>query len=78
QNVFCFRNFLLKTGVPAPIAVEILLFFPLKSKRLKRIAGNSSSKFKFQLQCLKSHLSFISMMRTRRTAVRLYGKSELH
>ncbi|NWL03416.1 hypothetical protein DM790_21535 [Flavobacterium collinsii] len=42
ENVFSFRNFLLKTGAPAPIAVEILLFFPLKSKRLQRIAGLSS------------------------------------
>ncbi|NWL03397.1 hypothetical protein DM790_21435 [Flavobacterium collinsii] len=42
KNVFFFRNFLLKTGVPAPIAVEILLLFPLKSKRLQRIAGNCS------------------------------------
>ncbi|OHT44792.1 hypothetical protein BHE19_08670 [Flavobacterium tructae] len=40
REVFVFLAlFLLKTHTLAPIAVEILLIFPLKSKRLQRIAG---------------------------------------
>ncbi|OHT47323.1 hypothetical protein BHE19_19930 [Flavobacterium tructae] len=40
REVFVFLVlFLLKTHTLAPIVVEILLIFPLKSKRLKRIAG---------------------------------------
>jgi len=34
--------FLLESSALAPIVVEILLLFSLKSKRLERIAGNSS------------------------------------
>ena len=40
--LFFSSKLLLKTHVLAPIVVEILLLFSLKSKRLKRIAGNSS------------------------------------
>ncbi|OMQ10119.1 hypothetical protein BXU01_17350 [[Flexibacter] sp. ATCC 35103] len=40
---FCFMSHLtFETSVLAPIAAEILLLFSLKSKRLERIAGNSS------------------------------------
>ncbi|OXB23762.1 hypothetical protein B0A80_08820 [Flavobacterium tructae] len=40
REVFVFLAlFLLKTYALAPIVVEILLIFPLKIKRLQRIAG---------------------------------------
>ena len=40
----------MKMIVLAPIEVEILLLFSLKSKRLKRIAGLAPKKFKNQAQ----------------------------
>ncbi|SHG32166.1 hypothetical protein SAMN05444481_103363 [Flavobacterium frigidimaris] len=40
----------MKTIALAPIEVEILLLFSLKSKRLKRIAGLAPENFKNQAQ----------------------------